>query len=673
MTGLCRRCYTKKINRRVLDRLEREIKPLTANNADVFAKYLESTRARFVTDADVALARKFADYLSKHPIGPITSWSDVFTVSKAVNLHYVRSPKKTGCPILQIGRHLDELGFIEPLREEKITDRSRQLALLREPVQSWAREYFAEVSRGHPAIYGLCAITIIRRWADHLGSKSFADATEDDARAFINTLPAESLEQAGNLIRHMTAFCDWAVKQSYLESNPFLNLRQPRVKRRCRACGKERIFRHQGDLCHHCDGHERYSKKTKLLEWEAAELPSYSRDIFNLFVRYVHRYQLESRHYNDAKLLLSFLQRKKTIPRLDTWSSVEKISSDLDDFAMSFGGIKMGCPIMKIGCVLQELGVLPIREEGYVLGINKKLSGLSHNLITPLQRYIEHLRKSRRNEKTVLAIVHKFRKFHDWLKLNHDIDPWSVSEQVARDYLGSVEEDIFKARQPLNRLYRWAKAERYVLSNPFEKIAVSLRKPSLKVCSDEQIKKVQAFIRSPRSNPEAALMLALTFYWGVTCKEITFATVEFETEGVKIIFHRGALTYGNSRYRRDQVLTLPQDPQWLKSLQGRFAIDWQKRFSQVHADLPRRPLILHPLGRHNRPLTTLCARKIYYRAIEKAAGVRIPPNVLRRAGADFYTQKNGSGILQRLGWSKSYAFHFTWMPRQLFRPRDISK
>ena len=217
MTGLCRQCYTKKINRRVLDRLERELKPLTANNEFIFAKYLESTRERFVTDADIALARKFANYLSKHAVSPITSWSDVFASAKLVNIHYVRSPKKTGCPIFQIGRHLDKLGLIAPLRLEKTTERSGQLNMLREPIQSWAREYFAEVSRTHPAIYGLCAITIIRRWVDHFGSKTFAEATEEDAIAFINTLPAGSLEQAGLLIRHMKAFYEWAVKKLYLQ------------------------------------------------------------------------------------------------------------------------------------------------------------------------------------------------------------------------------------------------------------------------------------------------------------------------------------------------------------------------------------------------------------------------------------------------------------------------
>ncbi len=129
MTALCRRCYTKKINRQVLDRLEAEFKPLTVNNKFIFAKYLESLRERFVSDADVALARKFSLYLSLYEIRPLTSWTVVLLVAKTVGLHYVRSPTR-GCPILQVARRLESQGLIAPLAEEKVLERSQKFKWL---------------------------------------------------------------------------------------------------------------------------------------------------------------------------------------------------------------------------------------------------------------------------------------------------------------------------------------------------------------------------------------------------------------------------------------------------------------------------------------------------------------------------------------------------------------
>lgn len=219
MAGLCRRCYTKKINHRVLDRLETEFTPLTEANKFIFEKYLESTRERLVTDADVALAQKFSVYLSCYSVQPLTCWVEVLATSKAVGLSYVRRPP-TGCPILQVGRKLESLGLIAPLKKEKIIERSRQILGLQEPAQSWVREYFFEVTKIHPSIYGLTAIAIIKRWSDFLGARSFAEGAIEDANAFIALMPEDSLGQSGNLIRKMRVFYECAkLNRSFLVGN----------------------------------------------------------------------------------------------------------------------------------------------------------------------------------------------------------------------------------------------------------------------------------------------------------------------------------------------------------------------------------------------------------------------------------------------------------------------
>ena len=170
MTGLCRRCYTKKINRRVLDRLEEKFNPLTADNKFIFERYLESTRVRTVTDADVVLARKFAAYLSQNAIGPLTCWSEVLSTSQMVGLSYVRRPP-SGCPILQVGRELERLAVIAPLREEKTITRSLQFKTLDTSIKPLVIEYFTEMTKTRTANYGLTLIGFINRWSAFLSEK----------------------------------------------------------------------------------------------------------------------------------------------------------------------------------------------------------------------------------------------------------------------------------------------------------------------------------------------------------------------------------------------------------------------------------------------------------------------------------------------------------------------
>jgi site-specific recombinase XerD len=341
------------------------------------------------------------------------------------------------------------------------------------------------------------------------------------------------------------------------------------------------------------------------------------------------------------------------------------LSEDLRLFAKP-EKIKYLCPVIKVGYVLQELGVLPIREEEYELGVDKRLKDISPSLLIPLKHYIALMRNKRRSEKTVLIILHKIKKFHDWLHARHKMELWLASETTARQYLTQFAGDVLTLEsQLLGRFYKWAKYERYTTLNPFENIKTGKTRRTLKICSPEHVKKIEKYIKSSKSTPESAMILALILYFGVKSKELTYATVEFEGQRIKIIFYRGQLTFGNRRYGKDQVFTLPQGPKWFLELQKRFLQNWHERFKKIRSDIPRQPLILHPRGLHNRPLTTnYVVYKIYYPIIIGAVGIRIPPHILRRTGAALYTSKSGSGVLEEMGWSKGHAFKFTWMPRQ---------
>lgn len=661
---LCRRCYTQKINLGVLDRLEVAFEPLTGYNKFIFEKYLESLKKKSVDHRDLRLARQFAEHLSRHAMGPFTSWNEIFFASKSFDCYLV---SQLACPILRVGRRLECLGLISPRKNEKSVERSPQFRSLGSPVKGWAVEYFADVTRTKPAQYGFAAIGAIKRWEAFLGSKSITESNETDAKAFIAIESDGKLKKAGQIISKMKMFYDWLITKSYLQSNPFKNMQRTHITKKCLKCSEERsFFAEEESICFRCKYNEHYSQKIKFLEIESQKLPEYRRHIFDLFLRYIRRYTIYSAHNNEAKIFLTFLQTEKEITVLKSWPEVVKMSAEFKNFMKPLKVIQ-GCPLVKAGFVLQELGVLSIREDDYELNVDEQLLSLCQSLAVPLKLYVAYLRKRKRSKKNVFAIVARIKHFHDWLAANHKVDFWLASEKMARDYLTSLQKKFIREHQPLSAFYLWAMDQRYCLSNPFEKIKSIALKENLKVCSPEQIKKIESFIHSSRSDPEAAMILALAFYWGIKIKEMSQATLEFEDQDVKIIFYRGKLSLRNTQYRRDQVLVLPKELAWLNALKERFKSQWQTKFKKIRVGLPRQPLILHRHGLHNRPLPTLTVRKIYYIAITTAAGIRIPPNVLRRSGADQYSKQNGSAILQRLGWSKTHAFKFTWMPRQYFR------
>lgn len=663
MSGLCRRCYTRKINGRVLDRIEAEFKPLTENNKFIFEKYLESTRARLVSDADVVLARKFSLYLSLHSVEQLTSWSRILEISKLMNLRYVQRAT-TGCPIKQIGRWLEQAGEIAPLEFEKNIDRSTQVKFLREPLQSWARKYFDHLLETHRAVLGLRAINAIKSWDDFLQPRSILEGTEECAKEFIASLPETMFSRKIYLLTNLSNFYQWLMSQAYVESNPFCAIKRPSVVRSCSKCGKERVFYHLREQCERCTTDQAICKKLKTLEDKSNDLSEYGQNIFKLHLRYLRRYYLTVDHLRESKEFFAFLKYKNNLAALKTWPEVQELSLEFREFtAVALG---KGCPVFKTANVLQELGVLAIREESYDLGIDEKLNSLSTNLRFILERYVVQLRQAKRHEKTLHSMVSRIKHFHDWLMRNDHADFWSPSEPMARNYLLACGKDIGSTRNGLRQFYEWAKVEKYTLSNPFETIGAPKPKASLKVCSPEQTKIIEKFIRSPKADVESAMILALIFYWGIKIKELAYASVEFEDDQMRIIFHRLPLTFQSNRYLRDQVLTLPRYPSWLAKLQKNFKFTWQAKFKNICADLPRQPLILDPLSKHNRPLHTLTVRKIYYQAIQKACGVRIPANVLRRAGADLIASQGGSGALQNLGWARATAFKFTWMPREFF-------
>ena len=667
--GFCRLCH----HRRKFDSLVANLNPLAHKpSAEIFKKYLNSSRARIITAADIVIVKEFYDYLRQNPIAPFKDWTDVIRVSRLANLRYKTRPG-SGCPFLRVGRLLQELGEIAPIKSQQIIERSRDINALPEPMKSLMLQYFEKIKSRRPLIcYGTISTTV--KWHEFLDKKSLFKATQEDAVGFLMLFHKLTPIRQSTILSQMRDFYQWLKDIKYVSQNPFFALTIPRSKRICPRCKEERSYDCHRELCSIC--YVDVTSRSKLMEVhsEAKSLPPYQRSLFDLYLRYVRRYRVEPPHVHATQEFLSFLESKKDMPVLRSWVDLRRLTEEFKIFnnQEEHSSIELGCPVRKLGNILQELGVIAVHERGdFGRNVNERLCDLPPDLASAILKYGDLLRKSRRTEDTVRHTALQIKYFYLWLSKETSANLWLATDQMAQSYLLTLpaKDKNCKIRYSLRKFYKWAMRERYTLSNPFEKIPTVLPRQRLKICSPELTKKLEKFVRSEQAPPEHAILLVLVYYFGLTLTEISRATVEFENSAMKITLYRGPLSCGKVRYRRDEVLKLPIEPPWLLNLQKRFSIYWHEKFRTVRLVFPRRPLMLHSRGLHNRPLRPLVIRKRFITATEQAMGAYVTAGTIRRSGADLYFRHNGSGVLTRLGWSRNHAFRITWMPRELSHPK----
>jgi hypothetical protein len=144
------------------------------------------------------------------------------------------------------------------------------------------------------------------------------------------------------------------------------------------------------------------------------------------------------------------------------------------------------------------------------------------------------------------------------------------------------------------------------------------------------------------------------------------ATVDIATPGrLKIIIHESPRSSGNRYYNRKQILELPENPEWLRSLQRRFIETWQLHYAKTKRSYPCPRLVLPRHHHYTRQLSPTTLLDRIYGATLAATGRKIPPKVLRQTCGHLHTRNGDGSVLTKLGWSPNFAFHYTWLPRHI--------
>ncbi len=414
-------------------------------------------------------------------------------------------------------------------------------------------------------------------------------------------------------------------------------------------------------LCYIC--YEDGLVRKKLMGLEIPTSP-YPQLLFDLYLTYIRRYDLKYHHLRQAKKLKPILETDPPAP-FKSWLEVYQYDEKYP-IAHKPNGTK-GRAVIKIGFMLEELGVLSPREEEVGRQIRSALavfSNLERRWIDPLMDALKY-----QADDTVCKLLINLKLFKRFCEKENQPDLLAVNQILIEKYVLSLHGKnpayIRSSFSSLNQTYRLLKFKKLIFSNPCSKINLSRVPLKLCVASEKQIHDLITFVRGASSEPEWALIIALILFYGLTPIQLTQAQCLYD-DSLKIILRRKPITKGRRYYNREQTLSLPQNPPWFLRLQKTFFEQWSTRYEKIKKTYPHRPLLLPYHGHYNRPICTHQARKRIKSATLAATGHYIPARILRQTCGHLYSKNGDASILSRIGWSPQFAFTYTWAPRTYF-------
>jgi hypothetical protein len=438
----------------------------------------------------------------------------------------------------------------------------------------------------------------------------------------------------------------------------------------CSSCQKEvvKFFSVKLFLCRNCSRQNHLKKRLAKLgrnENLAKIKIEYNRFLFGLYLQYVNRYHLKYPILEQADDFLEYLMENE-FTSFTTW---EKIHNESMLYRQNYKVINglTGCPFIKVGKMLAELGVLLQKNEDFSQRYVKILKRFPLDKVKSINQFIDFEKNRNILDKTIIIRLEFLLYMHQW----SSVDIFLLTPLDIQNYFlflidqGHPHSYVLQSQSSLSIFFSWCKLKNIILVNPCE--GRKLKNPTgrLTICDEHTVSKLMSFIKNPLSDPEQAFLLALILVWGLKSEDLSFAKIEMQDNDLKIILKRKKL--GNVKYyNRNQVLEFPKDPQWFYSLLKNFYEQWLIQFNQLKKSYPNYYLML-PRYRSVQPLSKGTIQARVYEATVAAVGKKIPPKVLRKTCGDLHSSSSDASVLSVLGWSSDYCFRYTWLPRSYFQ------
>ncbi len=663
---LCSYCYSKVRTRESVSRTNENFKTHWAYNQYLWDLYIMHLGGKSVLNNwDPMVARKLSAEFQAQEIKKFKSWIDVYERRDQFRIGYSFEKNYYGCPITMLGRILEKEKLL-PAKNQSLEFHQIYKCFL-EPqktqVKLFSERFFIKES-ARQDIENLKYIRDFYLWLQ-------GDLFQVQNSQALDYLRFLSMKQNTLLFRDhrnaLKAFYQWHRNQGLIHENPFDQKLLEEFYKVCVTCKKKKIVSSCDEICTLCH------LAQKVIPWieNARDIlknsSTYNQYLFDLHFEYVKRYRITSASLVDAKKLAYFLSETKVEPLLH-WKDIRALSEKFQFFHNKNFKIYRGCPFVKIGHRLSELGVIPFIMQDDVSYLHRAIKKLPEDIRPVILKYSESLLKRRRKHITAVTAAHGIRTFYHWLQTaGFEKGLFSVTQKQALNYLENFKNSRFEnKRATLNQFYKWSEDQGLIEKNPFEKIKPFNPPLELPICSKEEFKKLTQFIKNPKTASNEAFALMLILFWGFSRQELLYSTYQIKNDFLEILVYQRTPSFGRLEPSRAKILKLPQKPIWVKELQKRFVIDWKIQFSQLKNPAPLKSLFLLPSVLHSRPMTPCSLQRMIDKSTCAATGKSIPMRIVRMTAGHVHTYYSDASLLRELGWSRSQSFKYSWMPRKFY-------
>ena len=673
--NLCGRCYYQKRNRERVVEIASLFQALNKYNEEIFNIYKKKVLASYIHNHTPPIAKKLAMLLESEEIPEIQSWENIYELS---NKYRIRNGGKRienrGCPFLKIRKELGIKHNLPIRKYYSIGTLEKYISRFHQDDVPYVQKFAKNISIKHK--HKVTTDRYVRELLNlykYLEPSTLLKVSNEVIVRYLQELNKGSEWNCRDHFYTMRSFYTWAMSENLIEVNPFGDLVSSSIEKECLQCNKMRSFRHEGDICAGCLSRMKNDHKLSKLTETIEVKTNYNEYLLSLYFKYINRYVISKYHVSESNKFKEYL-KVTSIPILKTWPDIKKRSIEFEIFNKDF--FKGGCPFIKIGKMLQELNVLPVAQQDHLIGYENATERLSISFRKVAVEFFDILIKRKYALCTCITYANILDQFQKWLQENHNTENvLMASNLILKDYVDQIKskEVANRTMLGLRKFYNWTLKKKYILVNPLEGFIISKLDQSMLICSDKQIKNIIKYIKNPESSPECAMVLALIIYWGLTGVELRCSTIEIKNGLIEIQLYREKLSYGNKYYKRKEVLSLPDNPAWIKGLQKRFISQWEIKYQKVEKNFPHQLLLFTKSLKSNRPIISKSLLVKVYEGTLEATGEKIPPSVLRRTSGHIYSKTGEASILCDLGWSKRYAPEFLWKQKRYFSDIEKSK
>ena len=649
---------------RRFERLTHRFQPPWPRNQHLFEIYVRHRKKQKIFFETICFTEQVMVLLSREEFPEFKSWFDVYDYSVHRGLGPDKKNPRKGCPIVYLATLLQNEGELAKSPKCYTIFQCFQSVPLaaRESVRKY---YFIQLKAFHLDV-AIRRLNIICEYAIWHGGNLFESRSNEIQNYIFELSKNVDTTTVVENISVLRRLFEWAYAvHGTSQQNPVTALDLSSMYRLCPLCQKRKFLSVYAKGCRLCEVEKRLMVQIENFEKHLTHSPEYNRYLFKLYLDYIRRHRIDFSSWDESKKLVMMLKTENLAPLL-SWEDV-KHASLLFRESLNGRKIRKGCPLIKIGARLAELGVIPNRDEDEMSHLKRTLARLPDQLQPITQRYLKNLLQRHRRPRSAEQITLRILYFANWVEKEHTgQDPLTIGEHIAAAYVRQVRPGSRLSHHgTLRKFFRFCIREKLCFENPFE--AIKRLKPAaeLPICSPEQMEQLVSYLKSPANDPSRALMLALVLFWGFHSKQVRLSTFKVKDNGeIEISVFQPILSYAHRSKTRGDTFTLPKSPKWFSDLQDRYSKNWQLRFTKLFWTDGLRPLFPLPSARFNRAMSRTIFFEQIQLATKEATGKAIPFQVLRCTAGHVHTLGADASLLTLLGWAPASAFRYTWVPRK---------